>query len=375
MSYVGDPFRHDIFVSYSHGDVTGAGDSKLKRWSGAFARELESELRAMPGLGRELKIFLDQESIDPSSHAAAQLRAEIEASAVLCALMSPHYLGSEWCKFERDSWVEGQGRHAISCEGRIAVARIWPTTEADADLYKWPPAMLDARGDQLIGFFFHDRKNIEDKPQPFGWPDLNPDNALQMREFREILQTMVMSLTRTLTGLRKGQQERLRREAEASKLVADVGQIVYLHGRSGDATTWEQAHNRLADSGFIVMPESPETVETDPRRALEQRQNRVRTLSACDALLLVGHDGRALDADLVMIGRQDRQSARAMGENKLLPCAVLDDAGTIDASPRRKQIAAGLGIDVIAAAAEQWPPQVRTWLQRKGPHAGVGVAA
>ena len=46
MSFVGDPFRHDIFVSYSHGDVTGSGDSKLKRWSGAFARELESELRA-----------------------------------------------------------------------------------------------------------------------------------------------------------------------------------------------------------------------------------------------------------------------------------------------------------------------------------------
>lgn len=375
MSFVGDPFRHDIFVSYSHGDATGSGDARMKRWSGAFARELEAELRAMPGLGRELKIYLDQNEIDPASHAAKQLQAEIEASAVLCTLMSPHYLGSKWCDFERDAWLAGQPRHGLAQDGRIAVARIWPTTEADPDLYKWPKALLDARGDQIIGFFFHDRKQVEDRPHPFGWPDLNPDSAPRMLEFREVLQTMVMSLTRTLTGVRKNMEERRKREAEATKLVADTGQMIYLHGRTEDSRTWDQAFGKLNDSGFIVFPEAPETIESDPRRALEQRQNRVRTLAGCDALLMIGHDGRALDADLVMIGRQDRQSARAMGENKLLPCAVLDDAGTVEASPRRKQIAAGLGIDVIAAAAEQWPPQVRSWLQKKGPQPGVGVAA
>ena len=40
MSYVGEPFRHDLFVSYSHGD-DGSGGAYLKPWSAAFAHELE----------------------------------------------------------------------------------------------------------------------------------------------------------------------------------------------------------------------------------------------------------------------------------------------------------------------------------------------
>ena len=72
VSYVGKPFEHDIFVSYSHGDADGTGDSKLKQWSQAFARELESELNTDPRLAGTIRIFLDQDhrpsqSIDPLS--------------------------------------------------------------------------------------------------------------------------------------------------------------------------------------------------------------------------------------------------------------------------------------------------------------------
>lgn len=58
MAYVGEPFAHDIFVSYSHGDVDGTGASKLHQWSTAFVRELESELKQFPHLAGELQVFL-----------------------------------------------------------------------------------------------------------------------------------------------------------------------------------------------------------------------------------------------------------------------------------------------------------------------------
>ena len=45
MSFVGKPFSHDVFVSYSHGDAAGTGDSLLSQWSQSFIRELERELR------------------------------------------------------------------------------------------------------------------------------------------------------------------------------------------------------------------------------------------------------------------------------------------------------------------------------------------
>jgi hypothetical protein len=42
--FLGEPFQHDLFVSYSHGDFDGSGQSNLKTWSQAFGRELEMEL-------------------------------------------------------------------------------------------------------------------------------------------------------------------------------------------------------------------------------------------------------------------------------------------------------------------------------------------
>ena len=45
MSYVKDPFKHDIFVSYSHGNVDGTDDSALKAWSQGFVKVLEAELK------------------------------------------------------------------------------------------------------------------------------------------------------------------------------------------------------------------------------------------------------------------------------------------------------------------------------------------
>ena len=84
MSFLGEPFKHDLFVSYSHGDFDGSGKSNLKTWSQAFVRELEGELRQHPKF-RELKIFLDQhhrpdQGLDPMEALTEQLRDEIGAA-------------------------------------------------------------------------------------------------------------------------------------------------------------------------------------------------------------------------------------------------------------------------------------------------------
>jgi hypothetical protein len=48
VSYVGEPFTHDIFVSYSYGEPDASGTSRLQRWSQAFVRELENEFKILP---------------------------------------------------------------------------------------------------------------------------------------------------------------------------------------------------------------------------------------------------------------------------------------------------------------------------------------
>ena len=96
-----------------------------------------------------------------------------------------------------------------------------------------------------------------------------------------------------------------------------------------------------------MVPSEPDPVERDPTRAREIAERRVETMSGCDALPLLGaDDGRALDADLAQIGRQERQLARARS-GRLLPCAVLYTAGPVIATPRRKAAARALNIDWI----------------------------
>jgi hypothetical protein len=106
----------------------------------------------------------------------------------------------------------------------------------------------------------------------------------------------------------------------------------------------------------------PDPVERDPKLAREISERRVEALSGCDGLLLLGtEDGRALDADLVVVGRRDRHSARDKVE-RLLPCAVLNTDGQEIATPWRKNMARALGTDWIDTAYAAWTSQVNSWL-------------
>jgi hypothetical protein len=94
---------------------------------------------------------------------------------------------------------------------------------------------------------------------------------------------------------------------------------------------------------------------------LEVRRQRVRTMAECDALLLVGNtDGRAVDHDMLVVGRTDRNSARAISR-RLLPCAVLDTGDV--ATSRRLTTAHALGVSWINAAHGEWIPRVQDWLR------------
>jgi hypothetical protein len=122
MSYVGEPFKHDLFVSYSHGDFDRSGHSNLKKWSMAFVRELEGELSLHPNF-REIKVFLDEHhrpdhGLDPMEPLTSELRQEILASGLLIPLISPHYFRSKWCDDELTAWVRGQQEQGLAVDGR-----------------------------------------------------------------------------------------------------------------------------------------------------------------------------------------------------------------------------------------------------------------
>ncbi|SED47035.1 TIR domain-containing protein [Burkholderia sp. WP9] len=358
MAYLGEPFTHDVFISYSHGSGNQDGRGPHARWSEAFAKQLESEVRVHPSL-RQYEHFLDVDyrpdrSVDPMVPLSDGLRSHIQKSAVLMVLMTPHYLESQWCKDERQWWCEHHEVPVSVDHDRIAVVRVFPTDRT------WPPELVDSRGEQLVGFPFHvpvEGRNLA-AIRPFGWHDMrNPDG-----EFSKALVHIAGHLSTKLFAIRERLEAEQRQQAETERLGKPDGLTIYLHGHAEEENAWQEAGVHLGDSGFVVLPGSPEPTEKDPEKRQEIREQRVETMSECDALLLLGTgNGRTLDHDLVLVGKHDRQSARAR-TNRLLPCGVVNTGGMSISTPIRKTNARLLQAHWLDAPRLPWTPMLRQWL-------------
>lgn len=361
MARLAPEFRHDIFVSYSHGDVKGDGTSLLKTWSQGFARELEAELRTTPGF-QQVAVFLDESRRPEQGLAAAdpltaQLRDAAADAAFLLLLMSPHYLESAWCRDERGWWLEQAAKQVFPEIGsRVFVARIWPANGG------WPGELCDERGNPPLGVWFHERPGDEVTTRPFSWHD--PSGA--GGDFRRALVELVGQIAVRIKKLDEALQRKRQAAADAARLADDRGQLIYVHARARDEERWQAACDELIGAGYGVFPAAPEADGTDPGRETAAESEIVRTLSACDGLLLVpGDDTLSLVSDLAVVGHQRRNSARAI-RHKPLPCAVIDRGLALAEMPLLRRSARNLRIDWIDAGPAGWTEQVRGWLGAAG---------
>lgn len=337
--YLAPEHSPDILISYSHGDIDATGQSELKRWSQGFAAALESELRQDREF-RDVAVFLDESrrsenAIDRTLPLTEQLRRKVKGAGLLSILMCPQYLESTWCRDERAWWLEEQTKRS-DARGRVFVCRILPTNNAD-----WPRELCDERGNPYVGFWFHTRENTGAAVRAYGWRGRTDEqNAFTME-----LLNLVGALSQRLREY-KGQIDAARKlQAEKQRLAAEGGQTLYLYAREERRDAWERAYAALGESRFVVVPAAPEPRAESPERLREITDERIKQLVACDALLLLGtNDGFALDGDMLSIGRQSRQLARARS-GKLLPCAVLAAEGARIRTPERMTLARKLGID------------------------------
>jgi hypothetical protein len=358
MTHLAPEFVHDVFVSYAHGDADGAGKSPLKIWTRAFARELEIELRTMPGLQTSV-VFLD-DSDRPGHHLASndplteQVRAAAVGSAFLLVVMSPHYLGSAWCRDERNWWLQqAVAKSYPEIGNRLFVARIWPT-----DASPWPLEMRDERGNPFLGVWFHQRPGDELTSRPFGWVDPTGADG----EFRCALVDLTGQIGVRMRKLEEALVRRRLAAASVAKLADASGQTIYVHARIRDEERWERTVGDLYQAGYGVLPFAPEPEYRNTQEANAAANEIVRTLSACDGLLLVpGDSPESLAADLAVVGCQWRNSARAIARRPL-PCAVMDRGQIAGDKQRVQRSAKSLRIEWIDAAVTNWTESVRSWL-------------
>jgi hypothetical protein len=96
-------FRHDVFVSYAHDDNQLVGGVEI-----GFVSQLVADLRAEIGrkVGKALDIWWDHYSLRGNTPVTPEIVAAASNCASIVVVASPAYLRSEWCKRERDSFLQ-----------------------------------------------------------------------------------------------------------------------------------------------------------------------------------------------------------------------------------------------------------------------------
>jgi hypothetical protein len=370
MCFLGEPFEHDLFVSYSHGAFAGVDHLPLKKWSEALAADLEAQIRQIR-LFREADVFRDVNErpghgVDPTEPLTDQLKEHIARSALLVILMSPDYVASGWCQKEREWWWERQMSDTFGAGGRVFVCRVMPNVKRlpwsqQQDAEDWPLELKDDQGHALTGFWFHGQNDVHFSTVPYRWDGQTND----INDYSTELRRLVRFITQRLSDIRQTLEEREREAQEKQKLAGSGQKIIYLHAREKDSQAWQLVHHALRESGYVVYPTAPEPnlpsgPIPDARAIWERRQNRVLQIADCDAMLLLcSRASIELDTDLLVIGHRDRQSARDLA-GKPLPCAVLDQAGGSIPAAR------ALAIDILDGRSPGWEIQVAGWLKKCG---------
>jgi hypothetical protein len=269
--------------------------------------------------------------------------------------MSPHYINSRACADERAWWFEKAATEAFpEVRSRVLVARIWPLSEG----LSWPRELCDEAGLPPLGVWFHKQPGDAAKSRPFGW--LDPTGA--GGEFRNSLVELAGEITIRLGELKQAIERKRRAAASAAKLSAPAGQAIYVHARKRDAARWEAVREKLISAGYGVVPNAPEALPENLGLASDLEDESLQMLRASDGLLLISGDNpNHLASDLVVIGHQRRNSARA-ASGKPLPCAVIDPGLVPETKLRHQQSAKNMQIDWINASISDWTADVKSWL-------------
>ena len=347
MAYLAPHSTYDVFVSYSHGDPRGVGDSPLRRWTVRLVRELIDEIRAIDPEFDNLDVWCD-ENVDPTAHLTTELREKVKASGILMVVISPRYLLSSWCKDEL-TWFREQVVARSDEQGRVFVVRGLPTNETD-----WPEFLRDERGNSPIGFRFYDPQS----GMPYGWRDMRENSEEYVRQ----LWTLQTALTRRLRELRARSKARVA-PAPVNLTSFGAGQRIYLHARAEDTPLRDELRTQLSESGLLPLTPSANSGTTIGDWARESKA-RIETAKRCAALALVrANDNEDFIGDLLDIGVDERQRIQ-VARGTPLPCAILDRSGQdlpFDVAP--------YGIRRFDLSHANWREEFRAWLAEAQPPA------
>lgn len=151
--------KSDVFVSYAHIDNEPLipGDSE-SCWVASLVAQLRAQLSTK--LGRRAEVWLDP-LLRRHGPFPDEIQPAVAGASALLIVVSPSYLESEWCRRERELFVEATGG-MDSASGRLFVVHKEQVARAD----------MPVEFRQLLGYTFYDCDD-QDEWRSIGARDLS----------------------------------------------------------------------------------------------------------------------------------------------------------------------------------------------------------
>jgi hypothetical protein len=333
LSYVGEPFDYDVFVSYAHAEV----ETKvplIRDWSRHVAGRLRDLLATAlnvegASLESEIKVFFDDRVLVSGQPLTQTLREKAERTALLLVLMSPLYPRKTWCLDELEWFFEKAAQDGRGPE-HCTVLRVQPLEDS-----AWPKRLQDERGKPVLFI------DLVDPATELPTGLTNFDAA----QLNEAVLKIFIEIKGKLVSLHKQLEARRRMTAPARQKPADRP-VIYLDADPDDKALWQMLKGEFKGLA-IVRPASllQASSDSDP---LDRKQQKVRQeeFQLSDGLVLLhGRPGSWIEK-AVAIGYLDRRLLRQRSRD--LPWAILDRVG------QRPPVADDYDVPCVPVTSSEW---------------------
>jgi len=330
LSYVGEPFEYDVFVSYAHAEVETDSRDML-RWSRHVAEGVRSRLAAALNIADPssyVSVFLDDRVLRSGDPLTETLRDKVQRSALLLVFMSGLYPKKTWCLDELEWFFLRPGRSQQHC----TVLRVQPIDDID-----WPKRLRDEADKPVVSHNFLDR----DAGLPIGFGNH------ELPALNDAIRKVHIELKGRLEQLRA---QYLARRVYEQTTVPPTRPVLYLQARRQNLLDWQAVRTAL-EPYAIVNPDSlPEPVGEDALLQ-QQRQRRLEEYAECDGLVLLRASPDETFRVEIMAAYKDRQHLFQQ-RHRILPWAIVDRHGAMP------PVYSAYRVPCVDATSPDWPNQL-----------------
>ncbi len=338
MSFVGGPFKYDVFISYCWGQkaVDSAFETNnftrdwVKELVDSLVQQLRMACKTVPG-SDDFTFFFDHRS---ERNSGADLDEELEeavrSSAYMIVLMSPYYCESRWCNREVelfDAKIRDDGRPK-----EHFIIRQISRTEHRPPISSWPAPLLGKSGE----------------PRKSGMPFYDPVTKTPLTTANE-KQLVGLDLLKEAVEKLTSFRATVAATSAAPPKVTGKNHFVYLQ-RHADIQIWNSTKQAL--DTFVIV--NPDEMDEAPKPGLIStfKERRMVGLADCHGLAIVRKSGDDPIRSMASAGSQDLEALESL-EGIRLPWVLIDHV--IDQPP---DLPPQLNIPRVKVEGSEWPKKV-----------------